>query len=105
MKKLKNFILNHLPLFLVGNLALNTKNSEFIQFLSEHKYWVIRYKIAENSYTTSEILKKLAADTDATVRYIATQNPNATEEVYLTRIAHISLLSSHSGKLKHSLLK
>ena len=97
MKKLKKFILNHFPLFFTVYLSVYTKNPETLEILSEHEDWVVRHKIAENPHTSIEILKKLATDTDMDVRYAATQNPNATEEVFISRIAYISF---YRGKLK-----
>ena len=100
MKKLKKFILNHFPFFFTINLSKNSENPETLEILSEHEEWSIKYRVAENPYTTIETLKKLATDTDSFVRYAATLNPNATEEVFLGRIAYISLLNRYTGKLR-----
>lgn len=85
-------------------LSKNTKNPETLEILSEHEEWVVKYRVADSPYTTIETLKKLATDTDSFVRHAATQNPNATEEVFLSRIAYISFFNHYTGKLKNVLL-
>lgn len=100
MKKLKKFILNHLPLLFTIKLSENTKNPETLEILSEHEDWLVKHRVAENSNTSIETIKKLATDTDSFVRYAATLNPNATEEIFLSRIAYIFFLNRCIGKPK-----
>jgi hypothetical protein len=97
MKKLKKLILNHLPRFFTDYLCEYSKNPETLEILSERKEWIVKYNVALNPYASIETLKKLATDRDMYVRYASTRNPNATEEVLLSRMAHISF---YRGKLK-----
>lgn len=89
MKKLKKFILNHLPLLFTIILSENTKNPETLEILSEHEDWVVRRCVVNNKYVSIELLKKLAADSDWFVRSSAIKNPKATEDVLLSYRAYI----------------